>query len=79
MIDFVHHFHEFWVIFIRFWVKKMKDTVQCSDRSFDIPEFFSVRLLVFELWSIFYFTVVNSSKTAWLAVLNMPLTLTCTD
>ena len=39
-------------------------------------EFF-VRLLVSKLWSILYFTVVNSSKR--LQRQNMPLTLTCSD
>ena len=35
------------------------ENVLCSDRSFSSPEFF-VRLLVFELWSILYSTIVNS-------------------
>ena len=33
---------------------------QFYDRSYCIPEFFFVQFLVFELWSILYFTVVNS-------------------
>ena len=48
---------------------------------------FFVRFLVFELWSILYFTIVNSDlglersagKQRSLALQNMPLTVTFSD
>ena len=51
LIDFVHNFQMFWVIFFGLGKKNMV----CSDRSFVfIPGFFFVRLIVFELWSILF-------------------------
>ena len=55
----------FWdiVTFSNFCVKKTKDAY-CSDISFCIPMFF-MRILVFELLSILYFTAVNSDLDVW--------------
>ena len=39
----------------------ISNDAQCSKSDFWIPEFFFVRFLVFEIWSIFYFTLVMHS------------------
>ena len=41
--------------------KKIKDA-QCPDRSFLSHEFFFMRFIVFQLWPILYFAVVNSVR-----------------
>ena len=50
MIDFVHNFQVFWVIFLGQTKNKLN------------PWDFCMWFLVFELCSILYFAVVNSSK-----------------
>ena len=60
MIDFVHSFQAF--LQTRNGKKNIvsKDA-QYSEIYFSVHEFFFVRFLVFEIWSIFYFTFVMYS------------------